>query len=71
MTTLQQQTSAIRMAVKALQYEIKKQIEKGTPATDEIFAEIRGEIQALQDASEALKAAEAFKASMKSFLGVA
>jgi len=71
MTTLQAQRIAIRNAVRALEYEIVKQIRKGTPADDEIIVDIRTEIQALQDASEALQAADAFKASMKIFLGVA
>jgi hypothetical protein len=71
MTTLQQQRSAIRMAVKALEYEIKKLItDKGLQETDETIIEIRAEIEALKDASEALRAAESFKSSMKSFLGV-
>lgn len=70
-TNLQQQRSAIRNAIKALDYEIAQQIRKGTPAEDELITDMRAEQQALRDVSEALAQAEAFKQSMKSFLGVA
>jgi hypothetical protein len=70
-STLQQQTDAIRLAIKALNYEITKMLNKGVPATDEAIVDMRFEARAMSDAIEALRAAEAFKISMKSFLGVA
>lgn len=68
-TTLEQQTTAIRMAIKSLEHDIVKMTQKGTAANDETILEMRAEQRAMNDAIEALRAAEAFKASVKSFLG--
>jgi 6-phosphogluconate dehydrogenase (decarboxylating) len=69
-TTTDQQVKVIRMAIKTLDYEKRKVIMK--PADDnqvEVLQDIDNEIQALEDAIIALRNADKFRNSLKSFLG--
>lgn len=70
-TTLEQQIRAIRMAIWALETERRsvRQREIAGESAADALAQIDEEIAALRDATEAMKSADAFRQSLRGFIG--